>query len=93
MSTNKLLSQPLAWECVCNWIASIFVTVFLHLAVFKGLLAPGEIDPLNRRFSTIPNPDVVVQGELTSPRTPNDVLNVHLKYSCFFFFSVNPGRD
>lgn len=29
---------------------------------FKGFLAPGEIDPLNRRFSTIPKPDVVVQG-------------------------------
>ncbi|XP_060786602.1 phosphorylase b kinase regulatory subunit alpha, skeletal muscle isoform isoform X2 [Neoarius graeffei] len=27
----------------------------------KGFLAPGEIDPLNRRFSTIPKPDVVVQ--------------------------------
>uniref|UniRef100_A0A2K5CPX7 Phosphorylase b kinase regulatory subunit n=1 Tax=Aotus nancymaae TaxID=37293 RepID=A0A2K5CPX7_AOTNA len=28
---------------------------------FKGFLAPGEIDPLNRRFSTVPKPDVVVQ--------------------------------
>ncbi|TSL34647.1 Phosphorylase b kinase regulatory subunit alpha, skeletal muscle isoform [Bagarius yarrelli] len=28
----------------------------------EGFLAPGEIDPLNRRFSTIPKPDVVVQG-------------------------------
>ena len=27
-----------------------------------GFLAPGEIDPLNRRFSTLPKPDVVVQG-------------------------------
>ncbi|XP_067579956.1 phosphorylase b kinase regulatory subunit alpha, skeletal muscle isoform isoform X4 [Pseudorca crassidens] len=27
----------------------------------KGFLAPGEIDPLNRRFSTVPKPDVVVQ--------------------------------
>lgn len=26
-----------------------------------GFLAPGEIDPLNRRFSTVPKPDVVVQ--------------------------------
>lgn len=38
--------------------------VFPHFSAFKGLLAPGEIDPLNRRFSTIPKPDVVVQGEL-----------------------------
>lgn len=29
---------------------------------FKGFLAPGEIDPLNRRFSTSFKPDVVVQG-------------------------------
>ncbi|KTF71501.1 hypothetical protein cypCar_00036278 [Cyprinus carpio] len=28
----------------------------------KGFLAAGEIDPLNRRFSTVPKPDVVVQG-------------------------------
>lgn len=27
----------------------------------EGFLAPGEIDPLNRRFSTVPKPDVVVQ--------------------------------
>ncbi|XP_074457792.1 phosphorylase b kinase regulatory subunit alpha, skeletal muscle isoform isoform X5 [Larus michahellis] len=27
----------------------------------KGFLAPGEIDPLNRRFATVPKPDVVVQ--------------------------------
>lgn len=32
------------------------------LFIFQGFLAPGEIDPLNRRFSTIPKPDVVVQG-------------------------------
>ncbi|KAI3376943.1 hypothetical protein L3Q82_000182 [Scortum barcoo] len=29
----------------------------------KGFLAPGEIDPLNRRFSTNFKPDVVVQAE------------------------------
>uniref|UniRef100_A0A4W5KGU8 Phosphorylase b kinase regulatory subunit n=1 Tax=Hucho hucho TaxID=62062 RepID=A0A4W5KGU8_9TELE len=29
--------------------------------ITHGFLAPGEIDPLNRRFSTIPKPDVVVQ--------------------------------
>uniref|UniRef100_A0A6I8T214 Phosphorylase b kinase regulatory subunit n=1 Tax=Xenopus tropicalis TaxID=8364 RepID=A0A6I8T214_XENTR len=27
----------------------------------KGFLAPGEVDPLNRRFSTVFKPDVVVQ--------------------------------
>lgn len=35
----------------------------LSLSFFnKGFLAPGEIDPLNRRFSTNFKPDVVVQG-------------------------------
>lgn len=33
--------------------------------IIQGFLAPGEIDPLNRRFSTIPKPDVVVQGQLS----------------------------
>lgn len=54
----------------------MFATGFLHFSAFKGLLAPGEIDPLNRRFSTIPKPDVVVQGEFTSRQTPT--LNMHL---------------
>lgn len=36
----------------------------------QGFLAPGEIDPLNRRFATVPKPDVVVQGERKGP-VPN----------------------
>lgn len=59
----------LGYKCDCNSVTSIFITVFLHFSAFKGFLAPGEIDPLNRRFSTIPKPDVVVQGELTSCQT------------------------
>ena len=39
-------------------MAMISGPILLH----QGFLAPGEIDPLNRRFSTIPKPDVVVQG-------------------------------
>ena len=38
----------------------------LIIITFQGFLAPGEIDPLNRRFSTIPKPDVVVQGKFTA---------------------------
>lgn len=66
----SLYNNFLVYTCDFNSVASIFITVFLHVSAFKGLLAPGEIDPLNRRFSTIPKPDVVVQGELTSRRTP-----------------------
>lgn len=66
----SLYENFLGYKCVCNSLESIFITAFLHFSAFKGLLAPGEIDPLNRRFSTIPKPDVVVQGELTLHRTP-----------------------
>uniref|UniRef100_A0A3B4WMT3 Phosphorylase b kinase regulatory subunit n=1 Tax=Seriola lalandi dorsalis TaxID=1841481 RepID=A0A3B4WMT3_SERLL len=39
-----------------------FLLIFsISCLIFQGFLAPGEIDPLNRRFSTIPKPDVVVQ--------------------------------
>ncbi|XP_074062998.1 phosphorylase b kinase regulatory subunit alpha, skeletal muscle isoform isoform X2 [Macrotis lagotis] len=40
------------------WGQSLYI---LGNLMAEGFLAPGEIDPLNRRFSTIPKPDVVVQ--------------------------------
>ncbi|XP_019337473.2 phosphorylase b kinase regulatory subunit alpha, skeletal muscle isoform isoform X4 [Alligator mississippiensis] len=40
------------------WGQSLYI---LGCLLAEGFLAPGEIDPLNRRFSTIPKPDVVVQ--------------------------------
>ncbi|XP_048400401.1 phosphorylase b kinase regulatory subunit alpha, skeletal muscle isoform isoform X4 [Stegostoma tigrinum] len=40
------------------WGQSLYI---LGCLVSEGFLAAGEIDPLNRRFSTIPRPDVVVQ--------------------------------
>uniref|UniRef100_A0A8C7I8G1 Phosphorylase b kinase regulatory subunit n=1 Tax=Oncorhynchus kisutch TaxID=8019 RepID=A0A8C7I8G1_ONCKI len=43
-----------------KWGQSLYV---LGSLLAEGFLAPGEIDPLNRRFSTIPKPDVVVQGK------------------------------
>uniref|UniRef100_A0A3Q2VWI0 Phosphorylase b kinase regulatory subunit n=1 Tax=Haplochromis burtoni TaxID=8153 RepID=A0A3Q2VWI0_HAPBU len=46
-----------------RWGQSLYI---LGNLLAEGFLAPGEIDPLNRRFSTIPKPDVVVQGELTA---------------------------
>lgn len=39
-------------------------SVFLYFSN-QGFLAPGEIDPLNRRFSTDFKPDIVVQGKQT----------------------------
>ncbi|XP_067853019.1 phosphorylase b kinase regulatory subunit alpha, skeletal muscle isoform isoform X7 [Heptranchias perlo] len=40
------------------WGQSLYI---LGCLVAEGFLAPGEIDPLNRRFATVPRPDVVVQ--------------------------------
>ncbi|ELK29747.1 Phosphorylase b kinase regulatory subunit alpha, skeletal muscle isoform [Myotis davidii] len=46
------------------WGQSLYI---LGTLMAEGFLAPGEIDPLNRRFSTVPKPDVVVQeDDLTS---------------------------
>ncbi|XP_048370464.1 phosphorylase b kinase regulatory subunit alpha, skeletal muscle isoform isoform X3 [Sphaerodactylus townsendi] len=40
------------------WGQSLYIVGCL---MAEGFLAPGEIDPLNRRFSTVAKPDVVVQ--------------------------------
>uniref|UniRef100_A0A8C5T1B1 Phosphorylase b kinase regulatory subunit n=1 Tax=Laticauda laticaudata TaxID=8630 RepID=A0A8C5T1B1_LATLA len=40
------------------WAQSLYI---LGCLMAEGFLAPGEIDPLNRRFSTVPKPVVVVQ--------------------------------
>jgi len=41
------------------WGQSLYL---LSQLLMDGFLAPGEIDPLNRRFATSPKPDVVVQS-------------------------------
>uniref|UniRef100_A0A8C0ZI59 Phosphorylase b kinase regulatory subunit n=1 Tax=Cyanistes caeruleus TaxID=156563 RepID=A0A8C0ZI59_CYACU len=40
------------------WGQSLYI---LGCLMAEGFLAPGEIDPLNRRFTTVPKPDVVIQ--------------------------------
>uniref|UniRef100_A0A3Q3KZG3 Phosphorylase b kinase regulatory subunit n=1 Tax=Labrus bergylta TaxID=56723 RepID=A0A3Q3KZG3_9LABR len=45
-------------KCPLKWGQSLYI---LGNLLSEGFLAPGEIDPLNRRFSTIAKPDVVVQ--------------------------------
>ncbi|XP_051485925.1 phosphorylase b kinase regulatory subunit alpha, skeletal muscle isoform isoform X5 [Apus apus] len=40
------------------WGQSLYI---LGCLLAEGFLAPGEIDPLNRRFATVPKPDVVIQ--------------------------------
>ncbi|XP_028823518.1 phosphorylase b kinase regulatory subunit alpha, skeletal muscle isoform-like [Denticeps clupeoides] len=41
-----------------KWAQSLYVMGNL---LAEGFLAPGEVDPLNRRLATVPKPDVVVQ--------------------------------
>ncbi|XP_041702758.2 phosphorylase b kinase regulatory subunit alpha, liver isoform isoform X2 [Coregonus clupeaformis] len=45
-------------QCPHMWGQSLYIVSSL---LAEGFLAPGEIDPLNRRFSTQFKPDVVVQ--------------------------------
>uniref|UniRef100_A0A8C2HL80 Phosphorylase b kinase regulatory subunit n=1 Tax=Cyprinus carpio TaxID=7962 RepID=A0A8C2HL80_CYPCA len=47
-----------AGKCPLKWGQSLYI---LGNLLAEGFLAAGEIDPLNRRFSTVPKPDVVVQ--------------------------------
>ncbi len=46
------------------WSQSLFILCNLLEA---NLLNIGEIDPLNRRFSMLPRPDTLVQGEWVEP--------------------------
>ena len=43
------------------WGQSLYILANL---IWEGFLEPGEIDPLNRRFSTQLKPDIVVQSQL-----------------------------
>ncbi|XP_078138639.1 phosphorylase b kinase regulatory subunit alpha, skeletal muscle isoform-like, partial [Centroberyx gerrardi] len=50
-------------KCPLMWAQSLYI---LGNLLAEGLLAPGEIDPLNRRLSTVPKPDVVVQVSIVA---------------------------
>ena len=47
------------WKTQTMWGQSLFVLAGL---IEEGLINIGEIDPLNRRLSTTPRPDPLVQG-------------------------------
>ncbi|XP_041635135.1 phosphorylase b kinase regulatory subunit alpha, skeletal muscle isoform isoform X3 [Cheilinus undulatus] len=57
MNPHSVERVPMG-NCPLKWGQSLYI---LGNLLSEGFLAPGEIDPLNRRFSTIPKPDVVVQ--------------------------------
>ncbi|XP_069749478.1 phosphorylase b kinase regulatory subunit alpha, skeletal muscle isoform-like isoform X2 [Narcine bancroftii] len=57
------------------WGQSLYIVGSL---VAEGFLATGEIDPLNRRFATIPRQDVVVQVAIIAETTGiKEVLEKH----------------
>ncbi|KAF4110820.1 hypothetical protein G5714_007851 [Onychostoma macrolepis] len=58
-------------KCPLKWGQSLYI---LGSLLAEGFLAPGEIDPLNRRFSTIPKPDVVVQVSILAENEDIKVL-------------------
>lgn len=47
-------------QCPFKWAQSLYIVGRL---LQEGFIAPGELDPLNRRLSADKKPDVVVQGE------------------------------
>ncbi|XP_039996466.1 phosphorylase b kinase regulatory subunit alpha, skeletal muscle isoform isoform X2 [Xiphias gladius] len=62
-------------KCPLKWGQSLYI---LGNLLAEGFLAPGEIDPLNRRFSTIPKPDVVVQVSILAES--DEIKEILLKH-------------
>uniref|UniRef100_A0A673H002 Phosphorylase b kinase regulatory subunit n=1 Tax=Sinocyclocheilus rhinocerous TaxID=307959 RepID=A0A673H002_9TELE len=60
-------------KCPLKWGQSLYI---LGNLLAEGFLAAGEIDPLNRRLSTVPKPDVVVQVSLLAE---NDEIKQRLQ--------------
>lgn len=49
-------------QCPFKWAQSLYI---MGRLLQEGFIAPGELDPLNRRLSADKKPDVVVQGEFS----------------------------
>ncbi|XP_048396982.1 phosphorylase b kinase regulatory subunit alpha, liver isoform-like isoform X2 [Stegostoma tigrinum] len=76
------------------WGQSLYI---LGTLLAEGFLAPGEIDPLSRRMSTISRPDVVVQVSiLAETEKIKNILTKHNFYvegvSDVLPIRVQPGR-
>ncbi|XP_077336879.1 phosphorylase b kinase regulatory subunit alpha, liver isoform isoform X1 [Lithobates pipiens] len=76
------------------WAQSLYI---LGSLLAEGFLAPGEIDPLNRRFSTAFKPDVVVQvSVLAESKEIKTMLKKHdidvQSFSDIRPFRVQPAR-
>ncbi|KAM9327209.1 phosphorylase b kinase regulatory subunit alpha, skeletal muscle isoform [Gastrophryne carolinensis] len=71
------------------WGQSLYI---LGCLMSEGFLAPGEIDPLNRRFATVPKPDVVIQiCILAETEEIQDIVSKH-GINVETMASINPIR-
>ncbi|XP_077199237.1 phosphorylase b kinase regulatory subunit alpha, liver isoform isoform X4 [Paroedura picta] len=71
------------------WGQSLYI---LSALLAEGFLAPGEIDPLNRRFSTAFKPDVVVQVTILAESSEIKKLLRHHGISVQSVSDINPVR-
>jgi len=65
-----------AGRCPFMWAQSLYITGKL---LQEDLLAPGELDPMNRRLSMLKKPDVVVQVVVIAE--DNDVKNMMAEHN------------
>eukprot|EP00795_Rhopilema_esculentum_P000411 gene411-10079_t len=62
-------------HCPQLWSQSLYI---LSCLLCEKLIAVGELDPLNRRYSTDPRPDLVVQVSIIAEdKSIKDLLNEH----------------
>ncbi|XP_060090018.1 phosphorylase b kinase regulatory subunit alpha, liver isoform isoform X5 [Heteronotia binoei] len=71
------------------WGQSLYI---LSALLAEGFLAPGEIDPLNRRFSTAFKPDVVVQVTILAESSEIKELLRHHGINVQSVADINPIR-
>nr|XP_020644828.1 phosphorylase b kinase regulatory subunit alpha, liver isoform [Pogona vitticeps] len=71
------------------WGQSLYI---LSALLAEGFLAPGEIDPLNRRFSTAFKPDVVVQVNVLAETNEIKKLLRHHGINVQSIADINPTR-
>ena len=58
ISSAGAVTRDIGGRCPFMWAQSLYITGNL---LQEDLIAPGELDPMNRRLSSLKKPDVVVQ--------------------------------
>uniref|UniRef100_A0A5F9DPF8 Phosphorylase b kinase regulatory subunit n=1 Tax=Oryctolagus cuniculus TaxID=9986 RepID=A0A5F9DPF8_RABIT len=86
------------WRRLCATLPELSESLLVVLLLFpQGFLATGEIDPLNRRFSTSVKPDVVVQVTVLAENSHiKELLRKHgvdvQSIADIYPIRVQPGR-